>query len=140
MIKLRNYVKRAELRPLCLSCQPSAGSSAQVIVMALQESPEKYVIRTNLVEVTRAVTENLDRVSDRLVEKGFMTVNAAIGIKGTLGTTTSSKASEFMQQVLSKTHNEKREEWFEKFVGILGNDTAEQELVQKLIRDYGKLQ
>ena len=110
----------------------------QVMEMALEESPEKYVIRTNLVEVTQAVRENLDKVSDRLVEKGFMTVNEAIGIKETLGISTLSKASGFMQRVLSKTRNTKREEWFEKFVVIIGNDTAERELVQKLIRDYGK--
>ena len=110
----------------------------QVMEMALEESPEKYVIRTNLVEVTQAVKDNLDKVSDRLVEKEFITVNEAIGIKETLGISTLSKASGFMQRVLSKTRNTKREEWFEKFVVIIGNDTAERELVQKLIRDYGK--
>ena len=113
--------------------------STERATMALGEPPEEYVIRSNLISVAQAVQRNLNVISQQLIREAFITAAAADNIIGTLGMPPASKANGFMQCVQSKMSRSHatREQWFEKFVTILANHTAEGELVMKLIRDFG---
>ena len=108
--------------------------------IACEELPEKYALRSHLMEVTDVVELNLNVIGTRLVEKGFITQRQLCDITETLGQTAANKASSLMRSVVSKIdRSDKREEWFEKFVLILANDTTESELVEKLTKAFGRL-
>lgn len=107
--------------------------------MACEEPPEKYVLRIHLTDITNVVELNLDVIGTRLVEKGFITQHQLRNITGTLGQTPANKASSLMDSVVSRIDmSDNREEWFEKFVDILANNTAERELVEKLTKVFGR--
>ena len=106
--------------------------------MAGGEPPEKYVLRIHLTEVTDVVELNLEVIGNRLVEKNFMTQRQKHNIIGVIGQNAASKANSLMRCVESKIDtSDKREKWFEEFVLILANDTASDELVEKLTRALG---
>ena len=107
--------------------------------MAGGEPPEKYALRIHLTEATDTVELNLQVIGNRLAEKNFITPRQKHDILGVLGQPSASKANCLMRCVESKIDtSHKREEWFEEFVLILANDTAADELVEKLTRDLGK--
>ena len=107
--------------------------------MAYGEPPEKYALRINLVKVTGAVKRNLGVIGRRLVEEAFMTDDQLENIVDVLGVNTDSKAGQLMRVVearMATTSNP--EEWFETFVLILAKNTTEKDLVQDLVKDFGK--
>ena len=107
--------------------------------MALGEAPEHCVIRENLVAVKEAVAMNMSTISPRLEELAFISGTQSSGIQGTMGLSQSQKADNYVRAVLSKLSRDygTQEEWFEKFVDVLANDTVEGELVKKLTRELG---
>ena len=108
--------------------------------MACEESPETYALRSHLTEVTDVVELNLRVIGNRLVEEGFIVQCQLHDILGTSGQTPAQQANSLIRNVVSKVkRSDKREKWFEKFVLILAKDTAEGELVEKLTKDFGRL-
>ena len=98
------------------------------------EPVEITAIRTNLNFITTSVTVggSLQWFSNCLVEKSFLTSNAAHGILHRDGTE-ASKAGELLDSVLNTLRaTEEKRRRFNEFIAIFSNDQAYEELVRKL--------
>ena len=108
--------------------------------MSLEESPENFALRENLVTVTDAVEGNLTLIGQCLEKDAFMTGRQVRNIVNVPGETAEAKAGKLVGAVQTKIRTASNpEEWFEKFVFILSRNTAENDLVKKLVKDFGKL-
>ena len=101
------------------------------------EPIEITAVRTNLNFITTSVTVggSLQWFSNCLVEKSFLTSNAAHGILHQDGTAAVSKAGELLDSVLNTLRaTEEKRRRFNEFIAIFSNDQAYEELVRKLKR------
>ena len=101
------------------------------------ESPEITALSTNLSHITDAVTAggSLQWFADCLVERAFITREAASGIHDIHGLTPAEKASKLMSCVFAKIRqSEKKSHSFHQFVDIFSHDKAHAELMERLRR------
>ena len=104
------------------------------------EPPEITGLSTNLSTITEAVTAggSPQWFADRLVERAFITREAAIGIRDTPGISPAEKASKLMDSVFARINgSDDKRHWFHEFVDIFSHDRAYAELVESLMR-HGK--
>ena len=104
------------------------------------EPPEITGLSTNLSSITEAVTAggSPQWFADCLVERAFITREAAIGIRDTPGISPAEKAHKLMDSVFAKINgSDNKRHWFHEFVDIFSHDRAYAELVESLMR-HGK--
>ena len=105
------------------------------VAAAYDGEPEITALTTNLSSITEAVTAggSPQWFADRLIEKAFITRQAARGIRDTSGISPAVQASKLMDSVFAKINgSDNKSHWFDKFVDIFSHDRAYAELVERL--------
>ena len=99
------------------------------------EPPEITALSTNLSSITDTLTAggSLQWFADCLVERAFITREAASGIRDTTGISPAEKASKLMDSVFAKINgSDNKRHWFHEFVDMFSHDRAYAELVERL--------
>ena len=102
------------------------------------EPPEITRLTTNLIHITDAVTAggSPQWFADCLVERAFITREAASGIRDTTGISPAVQASRLMDSVFTKINgSDNKRHWFDEFVDIFSHDRAYAELVETLTKE-----
>ena len=112
-----------------------------VVPPATGDPPEITRLSTNLSSITDTVTAggSLQWFADCLVERAFITREAARGILGMHGVAATEKAGQLMDSVFTKINgSDNKRHWFDEFVDIFSHDRTYAELVKRL-RISGKM-